>query len=201
MTLGHTTKVQRDMITKLALYVQDITTKNRSINSTHTVKIHYLMRDKSLFYDGLFKSQHAELSIFIDELNHSMASLKKQLDSSRPLNTERLQYLIEKVSHQHRALQSVLKQCHVANKQQPAPQNSADENYDQILKKLLNKSHYLYKKLAQQHEYERRLQDMITQASSEATKQQTQDRLARCQLATKQVEQQIARYEQKQDLG
>ena len=135
------------------------------------------------------------------ELEKSMTRLQHYFDknfdkpSDDTLSIEAV--LLEKVAHQFRAINGVLQQCHFRRgevKEEP-------KNYDMLAKKLLKKSHYLYQKLAQQIDYERRLQAMIDQQSDPVQLQQTKQRLQRCQAATAKVRQQLQRYEQKKDLS
>jgi primosomal replication protein N'' len=214
---------QQQQLDKLSLRIQQLAALGLQVNSSHTATINYKLRDRALFYPGLFCSKGQDLSPYIAELEHNMTRLTQRFliadtaqieDDLKPtiyadMGDEPLvlqQVLLEKVAHQFRALNAVLQQCNFYNhnnKKKKSNTTAADNkpDYTAIAKKMLCKSHHLYQKLAQQLEYERRLQLMIEQQTDPAQRQQTQQRLQRCQAATAKVRQQVQRYEQKKDLG
>ncbi|MBL1416129.1 MAG: primosomal replication protein [Moritella sp.] len=196
---------QQQQLNQLAQRIQQVRALSTQVNSNHTATINYKLRDRALFYPGLFINKNPDIHQYVAELEKSMIRLQHCFDKSfdKPsisssndtLSIE--QVLLEKVAHQFRAINGVLQQCHFRRgevKEEP-------KNYDVIAKKLLQKSHYLYQKLAQQIDYERRLQAMIDQQSDPVQLQQTKQRLQRCQVATAKVRQQLQRYEQKKDLS
>ena len=200
---------QQQQLNQLAQRIQQLSALSKQINSNHTATINYKLRDRALFYPGLFINKNPDIHQYVAELEKSMIRLQHYFDkrfdksfdkpsissSNDTLLIEAV--LLEKVAHQFRAINGVLQQCHFRRgevKEEP-------KNYDMIAKKLLQKSHYLYQKLAQQIEYERRLQAMIDQQSEPLQLQQTKQRLQRCQAATAKVRQQLQRYEQKKDLS
>jgi len=206
---------QQQQLNQLAQRIQQLSALSKQVNSNHTTTINYKLRDRALFYPGLFIYKNHDIHQYVAELEKSMTRLQhyfdksfdnsfdKQTDSTKPpisssndtLAIEAV--LLEKVAHQFRAINGVLQQCNFRRsevKEEP-------KNYDIIAKKLLQKSHYLYQKLAQQIEYERRLQAMIDQQTDPLQLQQTKQRLQRCQAATAKVRQQLQRYEQKKDFS
>ncbi|PHR85801.1 MAG: hypothetical protein COA76_17415 [Moritella sp.] len=196
---------QQQQLNQLAQRIQQLSALSKQVNSNHTATINYKLRDRALFYPGLFINKNPDIHQYVAELEKSMIRLQHYFDKSfdKPsisssndtLSIE--QVLLEKVAHQFRAINGVLQQCHFRRgevKEEP-------KNYDVIAKKLLQKSHYLYQKLAQQIDYERRLQAMIDQQRDPLQLQQTKQRLQRCQVATAKVRQQLQRYEQKKDLS
>ena len=195
---------QQQQLNQLTQRIQQLSVLSKQVNSSHTTTISYRLRDRSLFYPGLFISNNQDIQQYVMELESNMARLQDyfhkqkvqtRLPSSDTLSVEGV--LLEKVAHQFRAINSVLQHCHFRQgevKEEP-------QNYDVIAKKLLQKSHYLYQKLAQQMEYERRLQAMIDQQTDPLQLQQTKQRLQRCQAATAKVRQQLQRYEQKKDIS
>ncbi len=220
---------RQQQLNQLSLRVEQLVALSRQVNSRHTATINYKLRDRALFYPGLFCSTGQDLSPYIAELEQSMARLTQRfLPKDKMQNRAQIeddlkpatyadsgaeqpvleQVLLEKVAHQFRALNAVLQQCNFYNNSRTnnspsKPKSAANTapDYEQIAKKILCKSHRLYQKLAQQLEYERRLQLMIDQQTDPALRQQTQQRLQRCQAATEKVRQQVQRYEQKKDLG
>jgi len=202
---------QQQQLNQLAQRIQQLSVLSKQVNSNHTITINYKLRDRALFYPGLFIYKNHDIHQYVAELEKSMTRLQhycdksfdEQADSTKPsisssndtLAIEAV--LLEKVAHQFRAINGVLQQCNFRRgevKEEP-------KSYDVIAKKLLQKSHYLYQKLAQQIEYERRLQVMIDQQSDPLQLQQTKQRLQRCQAATTKVRLQLQRYEQKKDLS
>lgn len=193
---------QQQQLNQLAQRIQQLSVLSKQVNSSHTTTINYKLRDRALFYPGLFLYNNHDIQQYMLELEKNMVRLQRYFDSTKPsissndtLSIEAV--LLEKVAHQFRAINGVLQQCNFRRaeiKEEPT-------DYDVMAKKLLQKSHYLYQKLAQQIEYERRLQVMIDQQSDPLQLQQTKQRLQRCQAATAKVRQQLQRYEQKKDLS
>ncbi|GIC75718.1 primosomal replication protein PriC [Moritella sp. F3] len=204
---------QQQQLNQLAQRIQQLSVLSKQVNSSHTSTISYKLRDRALFYPGLFISKNQDIHQYVTELEKSMIRLQGYFDkqatqgnkpsitpsNSLPIKNELSieEVLLEKVAHQFRAINGVLQQCHFRRGEVQEQQ----KNYDVIAKKLLQKSHHLYAKLAQQIEYERRLQAMIDQQSDPIQLQQTMQRLQRCQTATAKVRQQLQRYEQKKDLS
>ncbi|MDX2322495.1 MAG: primosomal replication protein [Moritella sp.] len=198
---------QQQQLNLLAQRVQQLSALSKQVNSSHTTTINYKLRDRASFYPGLFIYNNHDIHQYVAELEKNMARLQEYFDKqtskalqpkSRPENTLSIEeVLLEKVAHQFRAINNVLKQCNFRSGEVQEQQT----NYDVIAKKLLQKSHYLYQKLAQQLEYERRLQAIIDQQTEPLQLQQTKQRLARCQAATAKVRQQLQRYEQKKDVS
>ena len=200
---------QQQQLNQLAQRIQQLSALSKQVNSNHTATINYKLRDRALFYPGLFINKNPDIHQYVAELEKSMIRLQHCFDKSIDKSFDKPsisssndtlsieQVLLEKVAHQFRAINGVLQQCHFRRgevKEEP-------KNYDVIAKKLLQKSHYLYQKLAQQIDYERRLQAMIDQQRDPLQLQQTKQRLQRCQVATAKVRQQLQRYEQKKDLS
>ncbi|QUM81488.1 primosomal replication protein [Moritella sp. 5] len=201
---------QQQQLNQLTQRIKQLSELSKQVNSSHTTTINYKLRDRALFYPGLFIGNSHDIQQYMAELEKSMTRLQHYFDksvdkqatntkqpSSSPENTLSIEdVLLEKVAHQFRAINGVLRQCHFRRGEVKDEQT----NYAVIAKKLLQKSHYLYQKLAQQIEYERRLQAMIDQQTDPLQLQQTRQRLQRCQAATAKVRQQLQRYEQKKDL-
>nr|WP_075518818.1 primosomal replication protein PriC [Moritella viscosa]SHO02494.1 Putative uncharacterized protein [Moritella viscosa] len=201
---------QQQQLAQLTQRIKQLSELGKQVNSSHTTTINYKLRDRALFYPGLFIGNSHDIQQYIAELEKSMTRLQHYFDkrfdkqatntkqsSSSPESTLSIEdVLLEKVAHQFRAINGVLQQCHFRR----GEVKNEQKNYDAIAKKLLQKSHYLYQKLAQQIEYERRLQAIIDQQTDPLQLQQTKQRLQRCQAATEKVRQQLQRYEQKKDL-
>lgn len=231
-------------LTTLRQRVALLNQMSQAIDSRHTAKVRYKLRDKSLFYPGLFQTKSTQLNDFVSELGQSMSKLESRIncDNNSTINSDIrsesqskndsidsannattkdliLATLVERIAHQHRALHAVLTTCHISqaamNKQasNQIAESSANYQAEQInnldvspalniqgkLQKVLNKSHFLYTKLAQQQEFERRLEVMITEQQDPTLIATTKQRLVRCQAATKKIRLQLQRYEQKQD--
>jgi len=201
---------QQQQLNQLTQRIKQLSELSKQVNSSHTTTINYKLRDRALFYPGLFIGNSHDIQQYMAELEKSMTRLQHYFDksadkqatntkqpSTSPENTLSIEdVLLEKVAHQFRAINGVLRQCHFRR----GEVKDVQKNYAVIAKKLLQKSHYLYQKLAQQIEYERRLQAMIDQQTDPLQLQQTKQRLQRCQAATAKVRQQLQRYEQKKDL-
>jgi len=198
---------QQQQLNQLAQRIQQLSALSMQVNSSHTTTINYKLRDRFLFYPGLFIYRSQDIHQYVSELEKNMVRLQDyfnkhntQSKQSRSSVADRLSIeavLLEKVAHQFRAINGVLQHCHFRQGEVKEEQ----KNYDVIAKKLLQKSHYLNQKLAQQMEYERRLQAMVDQQTDPLQSQQTKQRLQRCQAATAKVRQQLQRYEQKKDIS
>lgn len=198
---------QQQQLNQLALRIQQLSTLSKQVNASHTTTIKYKLRDRALFYPGLFNYKNHDIHQYVAELTHNMTRLQAYIDKQTSTTTQSKstaentlsieEVLLAKVAHQFRAINGVLQMCHFRSGEVQEQQT----NYAVIAKKLLQKSHYLYAKLAQQLEFERRLQVMIDQQTDPLQLQQTQQRLQRCQAATATVRQQLQRYEQKKDLS
>jgi len=201
---------QQQQLNQLAQRIKQLSELSKKVNSSHTTSINYKLRDRALFYPGLFIYSSHDIHQYMAELEKSMTRLQDYFDKQKNQTKQSLtdtlsvedtlskqEILLEKVAHQFRAINGVLQHCHFRRGEVKEEQT----NYDVIAKKLLQKSHYLYQKLAQQIDYERRLQAMIEQQTDPLQIQQTKQRLQRCQVATAKVRQQLQRYEQKKDLS
>lgn len=212
--------IAQHQLQTLIQQVTQLVQTSRAIDSRHTSKINYKLRDKSLFYPGLFQTKGVQLGAYVDELTQTLTKLELRLTKSAEVKEDLLTTsLVEKVAHQYRALFAVLNACHLSvNNRAPAvnqvaepaasyavteKQNNLDVSPNtgvlNKVRKMLNKSHYLYGKLAQQQEYERRLEAIIASQQDPLQIEITKQRLMRCQAATKKVRLQLQRYEQKQD--
>ena len=194
-------------LTQLSQRVAQVVVRSQQLNSSHSLRVKYLLRDRALFYPGLFHCQGQPIADYVRELEFNMQRLQAQLDKRSERDDKSQQtvmcaeFLLQQVAHQFRALHNLLQQCNQSastGKRSQAADNQPD--YIAQAKKLLQKSHALYQQLAQQLEYERRLQEMIEQQANDPQQQQhTRERLLRCQLTTAKVRSQLERYEQKQD--
>ena len=194
-------------LAQLSQRVAQLVVRSQQLNSSHSLRVKYLLRDRALFYPGLFHCQGQPIADYVRELEFNMQRLQDHLNkhSDATSNTSQTvmsaEFLLQQVAHQFRALHNVLQQCHLSASASKRPQ-AADNQPDYVAqaKKLLQKSHGLYQQLAQQLEYERRLQLMIEQQANDPQQQQhTRARLLRCQQATAKVRSQLQGYEQKQD--
>ncbi|WP_462171461.1 primosomal replication protein [Pseudoalteromonas xiamenensis] len=117
-------------------------------------KNRYIQSQPSLFSNRLFVSKSLKLRDYVDEIVQSLASL--------PPETHRhaYQFAITKIGEQIEAVIKVLKSTPVWAKENK-PSTQKQQQYRKAVTRIMQSSHELYQELSQNHEFERRLMDMI----------------------------------------
>lgn len=158
------------------------------------------------FDEKLFTTQSRKLAEYVAETQQVFQRLSEQPTTARHQRT----FLAQKLDDQMQALFKIVAHFDLVEKQikaatkprkQRAPQNN---KYQQMAKRVMQSSHELHQNLSQNHEFERRLTDMVfsrVQSLPSASPEQSvqlqaeitalQGRLKRCRQAIKQVEEQI----------
>ncbi|KAF7786737.1 primosomal replication protein N'' [Pseudoalteromonas rubra] len=119
-------------------------------------KNRYIQSQPSLFDSHVFRSKSLKLGDYVDEVKEALANLPPQ--SQR----HALQYAVEHIGEQIEAIIKVLKSTPVWAKENRFQPHKKAKVYRQAVKKIMQPSHELYQELSQNHEFERRLQEMIS---------------------------------------
>ncbi|CCQ11737.1 Primosomal replication protein N prime prime [Pseudoalteromonas luteoviolacea B = ATCC 29581] len=166
-------------------------------------KNRFIQSQPSLFNNRLFISKSLKLRDYVDEITHSLATL--------PPSEHRhaFQFALEKITEQIEAVIKVLKSTPVWAKENQA-KSQKQQVYRKAVAKIMQSSHELYQELSQNHEFERRLMDMISDREKQLNESdQTQQshlqkeifalhmRLGRCRKAIAATEDKILIVEKK----
>lgn len=164
-------------------------------------KNRFIQSQPSLFNNRLFASKSLKLTDYVDEISAALKSLP-------PLeHRHAYQFAITKIGEQIEAVIKVLKSTPVWAKENVA-KSKKQQVYRQAVAKIMQSSHELYQELSQNHEFERRLLEMLQERErtlAEASNQDAQRlqkeifalhmRLGRCRKAIAVVEDKIVQVE------
>ncbi|WP_462151275.1 primosomal replication protein [Pseudoalteromonas xiamenensis] len=142
-------------VDKLTWHVENLVTQAEEFDKAKWFdKNRYIQSQPSLFSNRLFVSKSLKLRDYVDEIVHSLASL--------PPETHRhaYQFAITKIGEQIEAVIKVLKSTPVWAKENK-PSSQKQQRYRKAVTRIMQSSHELYQELSQNHEFERRLMDMI----------------------------------------
>lgn len=157
------------------------------------------------FDDHLFSTNSRRLAEYVQETQEVLKRLLEQESSARHQRA----FLAQKLDDQLQALLKIVAHFDVVESQikelsRPKKAQDYQKKYQQMARRVMQSSHELHENLAKNHEFERRLNDMVftrVQELSNATPEQQaqlnaeitalQGRLSRCRKAIKQVEEQI----------
>ena len=103
----------------------------------------------------MFATKSLKLCDYVDEIKEAFARLPN------PDKRHAYAFALEKLSAQIEAVIKVLKSTPVWAKENKFTQPKKAKVYKQAVKKIMQSSHELYQELSQNHEFERRLQEMI----------------------------------------
>lgn len=189
-------------VEKLKWHIENLVVKADEFDKAKWFdKNRYIQSQPSLFNNRLFISKSLKLADYVDEIAFALKTLP-------PIeHRHAYQFAITKIGEQVEAVIKVLKSTPVWAKENVA--KSKKQNvYRKAVAKIMQSSHELYQELSQNHEFERRLLEMIQdreRALSEASKLDAQRlqkeifalhmRLGRCRKAIAVVEDKIVQVE------
>ncbi|AUJ70763.1 MULTISPECIES: primosomal replication protein [Pseudoalteromonas] len=168
-------------------------------------KNRYMQAQPSLFDARVFRTKSLKLSDYVEEIAEAMSHL--------PPSAQRhaFTFAIERIGSQMEAVLKVLKSTPVWAKENKLNTPKKAKVYKKAVQKIMQSSHELYQELSQNHEFERRLQEMIdlrrlqmdkadpTQAAKlNAEILALHARLGRCRKAISATEQKIQEVEKSQ---
>ncbi|ALO41566.1 primosomal replication protein [Pseudoalteromonas phenolica] len=169
-------------------------------------KNRYIQAQPSLFAHSVFATKSLKLCDYVDEIKEAFARLPS------PEKRHAYAFALEKLSTQIEAVIKVLKSTPVWAKENTFAKPKKTKVYRQAVKKIMQSSHELYQELSQNHEFERRLQEMIdlrkqqlsSASTSEASKINQEilalhARLGRCRKAITATEDKIQQVEKQQN--
>ncbi|MFC0116710.1 primosomal replication protein [Pseudoalteromonas xiamenensis] len=142
-------------VDKLKWHVENLVSQAEEFDKAKWFdKNRYIQSQPSLFSNRLFVSKSLKLRDYVDEIVQSLASL--------PPETHRhaYQFAITKIGEQIEAVIKVLKSTPVWAKENK-PSSQKQQQYRKAVTRIMQSSHELYQELSQNHEFERRLMDMI----------------------------------------
>ncbi|WP_462174079.1 primosomal replication protein [Pseudoalteromonas xiamenensis] len=142
-------------VDKLKWHVENLVSQAEEFDKAKWFdKNRYIQSQPSLFSNRLFVSKSLKLRDYVDEIVQSLASL--------PPETHRhaYQFAITKIGEQIEAVIKVLKSTPVWAKENK-PSTQKQQQYRKAVTRIMQSSHELYQELSQNHEFERRLMDMI----------------------------------------
>jgi len=166
-------------------------------------KSHKLLADNVLFSETLFSTQSDKLSPYIKEVEKRIDELQRLISAGKK------EFAFNQIPHIEEQMASIVNAINANQSMHEGAQhrlNAINANrYKKAAKSVMLSSHELHQKLAEHHEFERRLAEMITdreQKRTENTQAQTQQmlsqeilalhqRLGRCRQAISKIERQI----------
>jgi primosomal replication protein N'' len=162
----------------------------------------YMNKQDSVFDSHLFASKSLRLVDYFAEIEELVASLPA------PSQRHAYNYSVNKVAEQIEAIIKVLKSSDVWAKDNNYKPRQTKPAFKQVVAKIIQSSQELYQELSQNHEFERRLQEMINErkaqlenANSEQASRLNQEilalhaRLGRCRRAISATEEKIVALE------
>jgi primosomal replication protein N'' len=166
------------------------------------------------FNSGLFQTHSENLPVYLNETETLLVKLQQTIESQQHTQAE---YLIQKIENQLSALIKLVQSAELFQKA-PRAKSLRTINYPTIVKTQSENQtkqpsltcQQLYQKLAEHHEFERRLLEMIAQreyarqqSSGQANQQIMKEvlalnkRLGRCRQAISSIEKEIERVEKR----
>lgn len=169
-------------------------------------KNRYMQAQPSLFDKQVFATKSLLLSDYVDEII-------EHFDTLPPIEKRHsYTFALERISTQVEAIIKVLKSTPVWAKENQYKQPKKAKVFRQAVKKVMQSSHELYQELSQNHEFERRLLEMIdirkqqlNSANAEQAQKLNQEilalhaRLGRCRKAISATEDKIQLAEKQQN--
>jgi primosomal replication protein N'' len=169
-------------------------------------KNRYIQAQPSLFAHSVFATKSLKLCDYVDEIKEAFARLPS------PEKRHAYAFALEKLSTQIEAVIKVLKSTPVWAKENKFTKPKKAKVYKQAVKKIMQSSHELYQELSQNHEFERRLQEMIDIRKQQLSSANTAEaskinqeilalhaRLGRCRKAITATEDKIQQVEKQQN--
>lgn len=209
-------------VERLSVLLSDLNQQAEKIDKLNTThKYHWLIENNNIFSSQLFKTQSDRFMPYVAEIQKGLSEFSRLIQTTlihtnkEQIAKESLTQIEQQISALMNALQSnetmhqASKLSFEAKKQVRAKtarknQTTTNEQYSKLAKTILLNSHQLHQKLAEHHEFERRLLEMIQTRSQQLTQrkfthneQTSQDllalhqRLGRCRKAISVIERDI----------
>ncbi len=194
-------------ITKLSSIVQQLAEQAKLIdNENHTNKAHKMIENNAIFSLNIFSTDSDCFMPYIYEVTKKISALTRLVQANQ---NELAKRAIEKIEQQIQALHTALNanSCIHDNAKislDAKIKSIKARQYKKVVQSITHSSQALYQKLSQHHEYERRLQNMLTERQQQlahCNKSQNQSlseqvltlhqRLGRCRKAISIIERDI----------
>ncbi|KZN58879.1 primosomal replication protein [Pseudoalteromonas luteoviolacea] len=118
-------------------------------------KNRYIQNQPSLFDSHLFHTKSLLLADYVEEIQTALKNLPPEQNRHAYL------FAVEQVGEQMQAVIKVLKSTPVWAKENKLNIPKKAKVYRKAVQRIMQSSHELYQELSQNHEFERRLQEMI----------------------------------------
>jgi primosomal replication protein N'' len=174
-------------------------------NAKWFAKNRYIQAQPSLFDRTVFATKSLLLTDYVDEIKATLTALPE------PQKKQAYSFALDKIATQIEAIIKVLKSTSVWAKENKVRYLKKTKVYQAAVKKLIQSSQELYQELSQNHEFERRLMEMIelrklqlnsaNQTQADALNQEIltlHARLGRCRKAISATEEKIQQVEKQQ---
>ncbi|KAF7775333.1 primosomal replication protein N'' [Pseudoalteromonas citrea] len=174
-------------------------------NAKWFAKNRYIQAQPSLFDRTVFATKSLQLTDYVDEIKVTLTALPE------PQKRHAYAFALEKIATQIEAVIKVLKSTSVWAKENKVRYPKKTTPYRNTVKKMIQSSQELYQELSQNHEFERRLLEMVelrkVQLNSATPAQATSlnqeiltlhARLGRCRKAISAAEEKIQLAEKQQ---
>lgn len=204
-------------LSRINLLLEKIATQAAAIDkANNTLKAHKSLQENSLFANTLFSTYSDKFSHYVQETKRKTAELSRLLTTS---NNELSTSLLEQIEQQIASLTTALKandtlhydgQYRLDKRKAYFKAQSLEKNAEKMVKAVVQSSQSLYQKLAEHHEFERRLTAMIAEQEFERSKcgdkksqlltqklLKLHQRLGRCRQAISIIENDIVRAEKR----
>lgn len=195
------------LINKLFQILTDLEFQASNLdNNNDKLKAHVLLQDSSLFSKDLFNTRSDLFIDYIYEIKNKVNQLERLLKNN---NEEVSKYQIELIEKQISALNNAFQSNHNLHKEAQNRLNAiARRKHKKAIKAIIKPSKNLYQSLAEHHDFERRLLDMVLDKEQEYKQlnncnsaKTSQDllvlhqRLGRCRKAISNIESDIIKLE------
>ncbi|WDE07023.1 primosomal replication protein [Thalassomonas viridans] len=208
--------INQNAINRLSAIISALTEQAKATDKHNSgLKSHRLIEDNALFSNALFLSQSDKFLPYALEIGRRISELQRLMQSG---NKMLVQALLESIEQQLQALINALGANEALHQNANVRLNTRtkrrqQQQYRQAAQKVLQPSHQLHQKLAEHHEFERRLLAMITDRERlrESSRNQSQNnqklaaeilalhqRLGRCRQAISVIERDIEFAEKRQ---
>ncbi len=196
-------------LNKIETIIKDLEHSAMNIDTNnHKLKAHDLLKDSALFSTDLFNTSSDLFIDYINEIKLNFSQLQRLVsNNNKPLAEYRLESIERQISSLLNAF-NANKSIH--NEAQHRLNARKARRLKQSAQKLIQPSQNLYQTLAEHHEFERRLMQMLADKELErnsASKQQIDkvsqevlvlhQRLGRCRQAISKIENNIVNYEKR----
>ncbi|WDD97592.1 primosomal replication protein PriC [Thalassomonas actiniarum] len=157
--------MNQNAITRLSAVIQALAEQATATDKHNsTLKSHRLIENNALFSNSLFLSQSDKYLPYALEINRRISELERLMRSG---NKMLFTALLENIEQQIQALVNALGANDALHQNANLRLNARAKHYkksryQQAAQKMLQPSHQLHQKLAEHHEFERRLLAMIT---------------------------------------